>query len=78
MSRRSSLVNSRNWYATGVPGYGRPGPKVGGMVTISSRAPDGRIVRRRVTIAPAFDPNALSMTPLPGWTAAGSAARKVA
>lgn len=67
---------SRPW-VPGVPGYGKPGPKVGGMVTISSLV-DGRIRKRRVSIAPAFDPNATSMVPLPGWRAASTPARKAA
>lgn len=72
--RRSSLVNSRNWYATGVPGYGKPGPKVGGLVTISSLV-DGRIVKRRVSLRPVFDPNAASMGP---WSSVTPALRKAA
>lgn len=50
------------------PGFGKPGPKVGGLVWISSRI-DGRIVKRRVSIRPVFDPNAISMTPIVGWKA---------
>jgi len=48
----------------GGPGYGRYFKGKGGVVTIASK--DGK---RRVPIAPAFDPLAVSMVPIPGWKA---------
>lgn len=51
--------------------------KFAGTVRIGSLV-DGRIVWRRVSVAPAFDPNATSMTPLLGWRAASIPARKAA
>jgi hypothetical protein len=59
------------------PGYGKFTLSRGGKVTISSLV-DGAVRKRRVGIHPAFDPNALTMTPLPGWTAASSAVGKAA
>lgn len=59
------------------PGMGKPFTGKGGMVTISSRVGD-RIVKRRVTVAPVFDPNATTMVPIPGWRAASIPARKAA
>jgi hypothetical protein len=61
------------WYR---PGYGKPvamkGP--GGMVTVhSTPVGAGKPASRRVSVAPAFDPDATSMTPVPGWTAAAAA-----
>lgn len=53
------------WLRGSAASYGRPvamrGP--GGMVTIRSRTGS-----RRVSVRPAFDPMATSMTPVPGWT----------
>ena len=62
------------------PGYGRrPSPSTTGTVLI--RFVDkatGRKRSKRVGIAPAFDPLATTMTPIPGWTAASAAVGKAA
>jgi hypothetical protein len=62
-------------------GAGWPDHKVltGGTVVIKS-TPVGasKPVSRRVSVAPAFDPFAVSMTPIPGWSASDAADMAVA
>lgn len=63
------------WLRGAAPGYGRRSSAPGGTVLVRSTAPGAtKPSTRRVSLAPAFDPDATSMVPVPGWTAAGVAA----
>lgn len=66
------------WLRGAAPGYGSRFAGKGGLVTIKSTPAGGsKPVSKRVPLAPAFDPLALSMVPVPGWSAAAAAAGPV-
>ena len=63
----------RDGWATNSPPMTLKGLKNCGTVLIRFIGPDHKPRTKRVSIRLAFDPLAISMTPIPGWTAAGAA-----